>query len=332
MPRPRITCLPDVFVDVIVLPLKSYSAFLEDIDAIVSRGGGVYHQSQQCFSQGGGSGNVAAVLGALGFQPFLITKASPFGKLVIEYLLKPHGVQTFITDSGNTATTLAFEFETRERISNVMISSNLETLSQFGPAQLVSSQWDILSESDIIVVTNYAVNESYLSLVRSIADRVPVSVMMFLDFSDIHHRQDRLDEVHDTIEYISPRSLSVSLNEAEVALLNGRTRGQCDPLDGGVSISLMHPSTIFCVHTGDWSAEICGGDLVQVPSLPIRARRATGAGDTWNAGYLALLGDEREFRLLFANACAAYRMVTGGIPTFPALRAFLGKIEETIVR
>jgi len=325
--RPKTVCLPDFFFDVLVSPKKDYSTFLKEIDDVFSRGGGVYKLSDQWFSPGGNAGNLAVVLGALGRQPTFVSKVSPFGKHIIEILMKPYGVELVITDTGITPSTVAFEFRKGESVSNVMINANLETLSKFGPQQLEDLQWEVISKADIVAVTNYCANDLYLDLVRGVADHLSSHATIFLDFSDISHREDSANEIHEMLLDLSEQISTVSLNESEVAVLGHRLTGGGDALGFGLALSENYPSVTFCVHTATFSSELKKGSLVKAPALPITPKRATGAGDTFNAGYIAAVGIDPVLRLFFANCCASYRMVGGEIPNMEKVKAFLESIE-----
>jgi sugar/nucleoside kinase (ribokinase family) len=70
-----------------------------------------------------------------------------------------------------------------------------------------------------------------------------------------------------------------------------------------------HLSTRIDLHTTDFSATFCKNKKPQiVSSFKIKVLRATGAGDSWNAGniYADQQGLSDKRRLTFANAVAAY--------------------------
>ena len=83
------------------------------------------------------------------------------------------------------------------------------------------------------------------------------------------------------------------------------------------------------LHTTVFSATFTDKKEVVVPSLKVKALRATGAGDAWNAGNL--IGDANalsdECRLALANAVAAYYICDpeGLHPTRRKLARFIEK-------
>ena len=316
-------CLPDFFFDILLSPTKNFTDFFKDIQEIHNRKGGVYKQATQNFSPGGNAGNLAVVLGALGVQTTLLTKTSLFGRQLIEHFLGDYGVKFSITETGVLPSTIALELKEGNDVSNIMINSNLETLSNFGSDQLDESQWKILSQVDLIAITNFCANDLYLDLVVAIADRFQTENSIFLDFSDISHRTDRIKEIYDILDQHSKQISHISLNENEIAYLDYKHPKNVDPFLVGQSLSCRYPEITFCVHTESLSSEICNGTMVKAPSLPITPIRMTGAGDTWNAGYIAAKTVKPRLRLFFGNCCAAFRVVQGDIPSMTKIKTFI---------
>ncbi|MFW9997046.1 MAG: carbohydrate kinase family protein [Candidatus Odinarchaeota archaeon] len=322
----KVACLPDFFFDIILTPQKGYESFLQDIEEVYNRGGGVYKSASLTLSPGGNAGNMAVVLGSLGLQPVFITKVSAFGKSIIEHFMKPFGIDLAITGTGVMPSTVALELERGDSYSNVMINTNLDTLSRFGPEQLEQFQWDLISQVDIVAITNFCANDCYIELVRAMKKRTS---RIFLDFSDISGRRSQIEAIHQLFGEMSREISHVSVNENEIAFLSNQLPGQENPLKLAEILAEEHPNITFCLHTAGYSAEIRNGKSIsKVPALPVKLKRVTGAGDTWNAGYLfALDHTEPEQRLLFANSCAAYRMATEEFPTVIKLKKFLNSIE-----
>jgi sugar/nucleoside kinase (ribokinase family) len=86
------------------------------------------------------------------------------------------------------------------------------------------------------------------------------------------------------------------------------------------------------LHTTVFSATFKGKSEVVVPAFKVKTLRATGAGDSWNAGNL--LADANalsdECRLTLANAVAAYYLSdpAGSHPTRRELAKFIEKASE----
>jgi sugar/nucleoside kinase (ribokinase family) len=81
------------------------------------------------------------------------------------------------------------------------------------------------------------------------------------------------------------------------------------------------------LHTTNFSATFTKKTEVVVPAFKVKTLRATGAGDSWNAGNI--LGDGNELsdecRLALANAVAAYYLADpeGTHPTRQKLAKFI---------
>jgi sugar/nucleoside kinase (ribokinase family) len=81
------------------------------------------------------------------------------------------------------------------------------------------------------------------------------------------------------------------------------------------------------LHTTTFSATFTKKTEVFVPTFKVKALRATGAGDAWDAGNI--LGDRNalsdECRLMLANAVAAYYLsdIDGEHPTLQKLAKFV---------
>jgi len=85
------------------------------------------------------------------------------------------------------------------------------------------------------------------------------------------------------------------------------------------------------LHTTAFSATFTKTNDVVVPAFKIKALRATGAGDAWNAGNI--IGDANELsdecRLALANAVAACYLADpeGKHPTRQRLSKFIKNVE-----
>ena len=69
-----------------------------------------------------------------------------------------------------------------------------------------------------------------------------------------------------------------------------------------------------------------GADRIRVPALPAQAADTTGAGDCWDAGFLAALatGEDLPTAARIGNACAAFCIEavggSAGVPPYAAVR------------
>ena len=105
----KMTVLPDFFLDVIIDPRMSYEQLIQEIQTVYSRGGGNLLGPEARFIPGGNGGNVAKTLAGLGVSTAFICETSKLGKQLIEFFMHPLGVQTFISISGNMASSIILE-------------------------------------------------------------------------------------------------------------------------------------------------------------------------------------------------------------------------------
>ena len=87
-----------------------------------------------------------------------------------------------------------------------------------------------------------------------------------------------------------------------------------------------------CVHNANYSQTFLGEfKTVKVPSFNIKPLRLTGAGDSWNSGYIygELIGLVEEEKLFLANAVAGYYISSkdASHPTVKEIIQFIKKNE-----
>ena len=91
----------------------------------------------------------------------------------------------------------------------------------------------------------------------------------------------------------------------------------------------MGPQEVVLKRGKEGSVVVLGGEVLEQPAFPVEEVDAVGAGDAFDAGYLAghLWGLEAEERLRVANAMGALSVATlgdyEGLPDNEELRAFL---------
>ncbi|MHA2225360.1 MAG: carbohydrate kinase family protein [Candidatus Hodarchaeales archaeon] len=325
----NMTVLPDFFLDILVNPQMSYEAFIAEIDEIYSRGGGNLLGPVTNFVPGGNGGNVAKTLAGLGVPTTFICETSPLGKQLIEFFMNPIGVQTFIGNSGNMASSVILEIPHGTDKHNVMFSAS-GSVAEFSSKKLTPEQWDVLQESNVIAITN-AQNLQMEDLVETILGNIPSSVVVTVDFSDLSPHLQRIDGFRKRIlqHPIKPPSF-ITGNEIEVKLL--AKKPTVKPEEAIYQLSAEFPETMFGLHMAN-KAEIWkdGNQLAFEPCFNISVLRATGAGDNWHAGFLVGwqgLDLSISEAIIFANAVAGYQISTGIIGNLQDIMSFISSTSR----
>jgi sugar/nucleoside kinase (ribokinase family) len=100
------------------------------------------------------------------------------------------------------------------------------------------------------------------------------------------------------------------------------TRSQLRLLDAGTQTVILKMGADGCLYAR-------GSERIRIPALPADVTDTTGAGDCWNAGFIAGLayGEEALTAAKIGNACAAFCIESvggsSGVPAF-AGRAMAG--------
>jgi len=210
--------------------------------------------------------------------------------------------------------TTGFEFldETRNRV-NVMLHDAGDN-ADFGPDRINSIQeLGILQKAKAVAVVNWATNSKGNQLTDHVFRNSP-KALHFIDPADIKKRE---QEFLNSLKSISEITNVLSINENEC---------NCLAREIGLSCQLTHScgykladvknaaknlaakiGVDIDLHTINGAAWSNGKETDYANAFKVEPRRATGAGDCWNAadivGHLAGL-DPRE-RLTFANAYAS---------------------------
>jgi sugar/nucleoside kinase (ribokinase family) len=302
------TVLPDFFLDIIIDPNMSYKNLMIEIDKTYERNGGNILGPFINLVAGGNGGNVAQTLAILGALTYFVSESSPLGRNLIEFWFHPFGINTNISITGSLASTLVLELPKKNQNSNVMINSS-GSVANYSPDKLTSCQWKILKKSTCIAITNIQ-NNFFELLVRSILEEISSSIFVSIDFSDLTPHRKRIPNIREKILSCSPRLPSlISGNEIEMICLNENPN--LTPSKATKKLSFDFSEILFGLHTSD-RAEIWkdGEMLSSQPTYNVDVLRATGAGDTWHAGFLFGLqgGLSYSDALKLANAVAGYKI------------------------
>ncbi|MFX0182096.1 MAG: carbohydrate kinase family protein, partial [Candidatus Hodarchaeota archaeon] len=280
----RMTVLPDFYIDIIIDPRMSYDQLIKEIQTVYSRGGGNLLGPEAQFIAGGNAGNVAKTLGGLGVPTTFLCETSLLGKQLVEFFLHPLGVKTLVTTSGELASSIILEIPHGSNKHNVMFCAS-GSVANFSSEKLTPEQWQSLNESHVIAIAN-AQNFQMENLVETILKEVPPSIVVSVDFSDLTPHIQRIEGFKLRIlEHPTRPPTFITGNEIEFQLL--AKKPNLSPEEAIHHLSITYPKILFGLHMAN-KAEIWkdGKQLAIKPCFKIPVLKATGAGDSWHAGFL----------------------------------------------
>lgn len=302
----HVVLLPDFFVDHIV----SFPDFRKGISTIESRfnqGGGNIPGLTQIISQGGNAANTALALARIGIQSHLICRTDKLGMHLIQFFLKPYGVDvSAVKEDGKNAYTVALEFGKNH--SNVFLQDP-GSVATFGVDDLSAQDWDLIGSSHLVGVMNWSMNMKGTDLASHVFEYAKNhDVKTYIDTGDPSPRSIDIDDFLNTV-FTNDFVDIMSLNENEIRKYSSQT--QCETTDEIYEAGRILHQRIrsrLDVHTALCSYSITNSTQVCVDTVPLtHIFRATGAGDVWNAANITgeLLDFSFEHRLAFANLVAA---------------------------
>lgn len=322
--RARVVVLPDVYTDVLV-PVPPWAATSKALDAIAARGGGNLPVGPVEVKLGGNAANLAFALARLGATVDLVANTDARGHRLLQAAAKGTRLRLDRVRVGpEGSTTVALESPQ----ANVMLS-HAGPLAAFGPEALEAEDWDAIAEADAVAVVNWAQNRHGTRLLSAIAGRVGSGTFLFFDAGDPRHRPDAGALAKPAGWWAKVGAFGVNRNELSAFV--GRELAEADVKPAARELS-RRLGTRIDFHCRAWAASVEGDEVVQAKALAPKGRRATGAGDAWNAGNLAgqLLGLEAKERLRLAHRVATL-YVTGddGLP--PLAQAAFTRPVPTLV-
>lgn len=302
----HIVLLPDFFLDHII-HLPTYENAFQDIARIyIQRGGNIPNLTQN-LQQGGNAANTALALARLGMTSHLICHTSHLGIVLLNYFLKPYGVDISSVKTGGTLSiTAALEFQ--DTNANVMLS-DAGSLTTFDSDDLTTDNLALIASADLVAVTNWTLNHHGTSLAKHIfhyaADH---NVKTFLDTGDPSHRLPDIPTLmHDVLT--SPDLTILGVNENELThYATSLTHTTTNNIADLALVLKHHINARLDVHTSNIAYSLTNQTTTAIPTYHLpNIHRSTGAGDCWNAGniFATLLNFPDRDRLQFANATAA---------------------------
>jgi len=323
----HVVLLPDFFVDHF-LTLGKFENIFSRIKEKYKQGGGNLPGVSQKIHQGGNAANTALALARFGVKSHLICRTDEFGLHLLKYFLGKNGVDlSGVKTDGKLAVTAALEFG--EKHTNVMIG-DAGSVSDFSFEVLDENDLHMISNSDMLCVLNWNLNKKGTELARASFNFAKKhNTKTFFDTGDPSPRKNEIPELVKNV--LTDKNLDIlGLNENELLhYSNIKIASDEDVLNAAVSLKKKTHARVD-LHTANFACTV-NKKCIIVPALKIsKVYRATGAGDTWNAGdiFAELLGFDDDERLLFANSAAGY-YVSSPEPIHPTLNEIIKFISKT---
>ncbi|MBN1245401.1 carbohydrate kinase family protein [Candidatus Bathyarchaeota archaeon] len=331
--------MPDFFYDRLINLNCDAALFSSVIADITERKGGSIDGIAQMDIRGGNAINTASALAALGVNVTPIVCTNKRGLQQIKVYLGKYRIDlSHVKIAEKASLTTALELKTENGKANVMLR-DLGALANFGPLDLTDSDYGLIENADYVCLFNWAGTKKYgTRLAETVFRRVKTKGKgkTYYDTADPTPNRDEIPElVNNVLKTSKVNVLSLNENEAlcyasmltdEISGNQQKRRFDELAMEAARVLAKNLPARID-LHTTVFSATFTKKTEVVVPSFKVKALRATGAGDAWNAGNI--LGDGNalsdECRLVLANAVSAYYLSDpyGAHPTRRKLVKFI---------
>ena len=328
-------CLPDLFLDELV-SVPKWGDFQKQLTSATLRGGGRIPTGGQQIVVGGNAFNVARALARLGATARFVGLTSQAALDFARHATAGEGVDlAHVKPGGRASLTVALEMGP-DRV-NVQLN-DAGSVDGLRLADLGEAAHAAMRGTAAVHVANWGQNVRAGTpfVEETLAAARKAGALTFFDPSDLWGRE------KDTLELIRKVAEGKDLdyflvNEAElrelsrVLLLNAGGTSPCahDDVEGQGLEFTKRVKAGLAAHTHgraqSWRAGKSEGAAEAAPLQPLRT---TGAGDVWNAAFIAatVAGLSPQVRLEFAQA-AARRFVTstGPPPTVAEVREWVQK-------
>ncbi len=324
----RVSMTPDLFLDHLIVAKIQYEDFIKEIHATFQRGGGNLFNVDQFITIGGNAANCARIIGSLGTPCNLIVNTSVWGKNFADFYFQGTRTQIITNPEDKEATlsiTTALEVTSKDKKkkANIMLSSP-GTLDGFDGSSYNTRQWEHLTNVHLIGIMNFVNNPKYPQLVKTIIthlEKKQKKPLLFLDVGDLSRYSLNSPEFNAFCEVLNHPYISyLSLNENEIRIMAKKLNVpfSLETLEKTtVQLSERYPHIKILVHTADLGIVAINGSIIATKNaFAINPIRLTGAGDTWNAGYIvgSFIGSDEE-ALEFAHKTAAFFLEKNQPPT-----------------
>jgi sugar/nucleoside kinase (ribokinase family) len=204
--------------------------------------------------------------------------------------------------------TTILELRRGKGIANVMLG-DLASTTPFGFEDLNPADLNAIDGAGYVGVFNWLYNQKGTELVDRVFSycREHSRARTFLDTADPRPRIKELPQFAKVLERGIVDVLGLNENEALILADQYDSRKHRGNAIEASKVIAKKTSKRVCLHTVDYSASVSEDEVVRAPAFATTPTRGTGAGDSWNAGWLVgdSLGLNGEECLLFANAVAA---------------------------
>jgi len=318
----KVLIMPDFTVDHLIRMEEDFESILEKMKGIAIRGGGNILHTKHSIIRGGNAANLASAIASLGLNVTFTSETDPLGKELLDYFLGPLGVDcAFVSTSGRLSATAALEFKLNGRLTNIMISDG-GSVTNYGfdsvPSEIIEK---LKKEMQLVTVLNWIEDLKGTELAIEVFKIAKENkVLTFLDTGDLAVRAKDIPQL---IENLLLENLvdifGFNENEAlwlasyfEPSFNERRKKEELFPL-AVEAVRLLGEKFNFtiCMHTPFFAVGIKNRKEYWAPSYDIEPLRATGSGDSWNAGFITgeLLGLEMEDQILLGHATAGSYLV-----------------------
>jgi sugar/nucleoside kinase (ribokinase family) len=280
---PDVVVVGDINVDIVVA-----------IDRYPEPGGHGLAQNM-ALTSGGSAANTAASLGRLGFQVAMIGRVGddPLAERALEALYEA-SVDTSSVVRDRAATTGLFLVAVSADGERTMFGGRGANAglvpSDIDDAVIASAQWLHLSGYPLLSPSGTAALFQSAAVARRAGIPVSFDPGIGPAAGDWRDAVLRLGAVADVL----------LPNEVEAWALTG----EADAV-AAMQKLCSHPGQVIALKRGDRGCVVAAGpDSWEVPAFPVRASDTTGAGDAFNAGFIAgrLAGFDHRASALLANA------------------------------
>lgn len=314
-----IVVMPDFFHDRLISLNYDIEGLFSAISDISERKGGSIDDIGQIDIRGGNAINTASAIAALGLKVTPIVCTNELGLQQIDFLFRKYCVDlSHVKMVEKASLTTALEIKTKSGKANVMLR-DLGSLTDFGPSDLIDRDYMLIENADYVCLFNWAGTRKYgTALAETVFHTVKSKGKgkTYYDTADPTPNRDKIPELMQNVLKTSDVDiLSLNENEAicyaealtdEVIEQNGKVRLEELAMDAA-RVLAKNLSARIDLHTTVFSATFTKKNEAIVPAFKVKALRATGAGDAWNAGNIVADANELsdECRLTLANAVSA---------------------------
>ncbi|MFW6111135.1 MAG: carbohydrate kinase family protein [Thermoproteota archaeon] len=339
-----VVVMPDFFLDRLISLESEIEDFSGKLKKVADQGGGCIDGVEQTMIRGGNAVNITSALSALEVRVTPIVCTSRLGSKMMRFYLNSEYVDfSHVKVQDEASMTTALEFVDKTGKVNVMVR-DVGSLADFGPRHLTDEDFKVMEQADYVCVFDWTGTRRFgTELAETVFRRVKErgKGKTYYDSSDPSTNQEEIPELMQrVIKTDLVDTLGVNENEAiyyasqlSEDIWDARKTVELEELaKKSARVLASHLSARVDLHTTTFSATFTEKGETVVPGFEVSVVRATGAGDSWNAGNILgeASGLSDQGRLALANAVAAYYISNpeGEHPTRQQLAEFCKKAKQ----